>query len=145
MTACSRPSRGTGGEMGSLGPAGGPFMRGSFLLCMPGQEGGTWQESPLPHSDFLSGDIRCWSGSWHAPICWPACVCTSASCVGGRRQTCLLSALAHQPPGPLLLRASPCRAEATVKSQGQGSARVHRDMGHRHAKSKGSQGWGMAQ
>ena len=66
----------------------------------------------LPYSDFLSGSISCWSA-----ICWPACVCTFASCAGGRRQRCLLSAQAHQLPGPLLLKEHPCRAEATVRAR----------------------------
>lgn len=30
--------------MGSLGPAGSPFVEGSFLLCMPGQKEGHRQE-----------------------------------------------------------------------------------------------------
>lgn len=108
--------------MGSLGPAGSPFVEGSFLLCMPGQEEGHRQEKPFASlRHFLMASGADLGGSWHAPICWLACVCTSASCVGGRRQRCLLSALARQPPGPLLLRESPCREEATVKGGCTGS------------------------
>lgn len=114
---CSKPGRGTGGMMGRLGPMSYPFVGELPFLHAWTEEGHMAGMALLPHSDFLPGSIRCWSGSWHAPICWPACVCTFASCAGGRRQRCLLSAQAHQLPGPLPLRESPCRAEVTVRAR----------------------------
>lgn len=43
----------------------------------------------------------------HIPICWPVCVCTSASFSDGRRQMCLLYAPALRHPSPPLPRQFP--------------------------------------
>lgn len=83
-----------------------------FFFCILRSGCGVWGTPTFVKKPSLHIKMPAYAGRpafqlMHIPICWPVCVCTSASSSDGRRQTCLPCAPALRRPTPPLRRPYP--------------------------------------